>query len=332
MKVSFVIVARNAEKYIKLLLDDIEAQNYPKELIELILIDSMSDDNTKTFFYDFKRNSNINTLILDNPGKILACGCNVALSVCTGDAIVRVDAHSRISYNFISKNVEFLLKNHDIIGGIVSTTIPENPWQALISASDNSRFGGGAASFRNPGNERYVDTLAYAMYKKSVYDDVGLYDERLVRTEDNDMHYRMKNAGYKFYFSPEINSIHTARQSFSTLFKQKWGNGKWIGITLGVQPRCFGLRHFIPMIFVLALILCFLSTFIFNWFLLGLLLIMYFTCAIAFSIKEIISLKGIAKLYGALLPFVFFIMHLIYGFGTIFGLLMMRKYLSKVKC
>lgn len=77
---------------------------------------------------------------------------------------------------------------------------PENAWQAVMRALDTSRFCGGAAPFRNSGEARYVDTLAYALYRRSVYDRVGFYDERLRRTEDNDMHYRMRMAGYRFYF------------------------------------------------------------------------------------------------------------------------------------
>lgn len=331
IKVSFVIVARNAENYINFLLEDIEAQDYPKEFIEIILIDSLSEDNTKACFEAFKDNSSLNVLVLDNPGKILACGCNVALSVYSGDAIVRVDAHTRIPSNFISKNIEFLSNGKDIVGGILVATIADKPLEAIISASDNSRFGGGTANFKNPGPERYVYGLAHAMYKKLVYDNVGFYDERLVRTEDNEMHYRIKKAGYKFYFSPEIKSMHIARTTFKSFFKQKWGNGKWIGITLGVEPKCFGVRHFIPMFFVLAILFSTLIGIIFNWYPFVILFAVYFVCAFAFAIKEMLNLKGMAKLLSVLLPFIFLTMHLVYGVGTLVGILQMPNYLSKFK-
>lgn len=104
------------------------------------------------------------------------------------------------------------------------------------------------------GEARYVDTLAYALYRREVYDRVGLYDERLRRTEDNDMHYRMRKAGYRFYFSPDILSWHAARKTLRGQLNQKWGNGYWIGRTMRIQPRCFAPRHLIPALFVLALV------------------------------------------------------------------------------
>jgi Predicted glycosyltransferases len=59
----------------------------------------------------------------------------------------------------------------------------------------------GSSPFRNGGEARYVNALAYALYRREVYDRVGLYDERLRRTEDIDVHYRMRKAGYRFFSS-----------------------------------------------------------------------------------------------------------------------------------
>lgn len=116
-----------------------------------------------------------------------------------------------------------LENGEDIVGGSVCGAEPESDWEAVTRALDTSRFCGGAAPFRNGGEARYVDTLAYALYRREVYDRVGLYDERLRRTEDNDMHYRMRKAGYRFYFSPDILSWHAARKTLRGQLQSKMG-------------------------------------------------------------------------------------------------------------
>ena len=76
------------------------------------------------------------------------------------------------------------------------------------------------------------------MYRKKVFDEVGPYNEKLARTEDNEMHYRMKQKGYKFLLSPNIKSYRYARSDLKGMIKQKYGNGKWIGKTVYYCPKC----------------------------------------------------------------------------------------------
>ena len=251
MKISFIVVALNAGGCLGLLLDDLRAQTLPPEQIELLLVDSASGDNTLEVMNAFAASAPFDVKILHNPKKWLASGINVALRKATGDAVIRLDAHARIPADFLERNVEALLTGEDIVGGSVLSADPRTAWERVMRALDTSRFCGGAAPFRNSGSSRYVDTLAYALYRREVYDCVGEYDERLRRTEDNDMHYRMRKAGYRFYFSPTICSYHAARATLRGQLRQKWGNGYWIGRMMHIQPRCFAPRHLIPARFVL---------------------------------------------------------------------------------
>ena len=190
----------------------------------------------------------------------------------------------------------------------------------MLRTVDTSRFCGGAAPFRNGGEARYVDTLAYALYRREVYDRVGLYDERLRRTEDNDMHYRMRKAGYRFYFSPDIVSYHAARATMRGQLRQKWGNGYWIGRTMRIQPRCFAPRHLIPALFVLALLFGLLLLPFSVWPLL-LLLSAYLACDLVFAVRGACSQETGRLLALLTLPFLFPAVHVVYGVGTLAGLL-----------
>ena len=70
------------------------------------------------------------------------------------------------------------------------------------------------------------------------------------------MHYRMRTAGYKFYFNPNIISYRFSRNSLYRLIKQKFLNGYWIGLTMGICPACFSLFHFVPFLFIISIIFC----------------------------------------------------------------------------
>ncbi len=318
MKISFIVVAYNAAQCLDSLLSDLLRQTLPPAQIEAILVNSASEDDTLEIMRRFARHAPFPVKILENPKRWLASGINVALRAATGDAVIRVDAHARIPADFLEMSLRALERGEDIVGGCVTSDDPNTPWQGVMRALDTSRFCGGAAPFRNGGSARYVDTLAYALYRREVYDTVGFYDERLRRTEDNEMHYRMHRAGYRFYYDPSIVSRHAARTTLLEQLRQKWGNGYWIGRTMHIQPRCFAPRHLIPALFVLALIVCIALT-AWTGLPLALLLITYMTCDIAFSVQSAIQQEQ--PLCLLLLPFLFPVVHIVYGTGTIVGLL-----------
>ncbi|MCX5783654.1 MAG: glycosyltransferase, partial [Elusimicrobia bacterium] len=193
--VSFIVVARNAEKHLDELLSDILAQDYPKNSTEYLFVDSQSTDCTKLKFERFKKdNPALKIKILDNPQRILASGWNIALKNSDGEIIVRVDAHSRIEKNFVSKNVETILRGENIVGGCRISKPHESIMGHIIYLSSVSKFGSGQAKYRNMNPDQYVDTLAHAAYKRAVFRCVGGYDERLARNQDYDIHCRMRKA------------------------------------------------------------------------------------------------------------------------------------------
>lgn len=330
MIVSFIIVAYNAEKVIGNSLECLKKQNYPHNNIEVILVDSNSSDSTKKIMNNFKNNNKDfkRVIVLDNPKKILPCGWNVALNKAKGDAILRVDAHSTFPDNFISENVKEMESGENIVGGHrISVSTDNTTWQKTLLIAEQSLFGSGIAKYRRTEQREYVNTLAHAMYRKKVFDKVGFYNEKLARTEDNEMHYRMREAGYKFLLSPNIISYHHARNTLKGMTKQKYGNGKWIGITMYYCPKCFSLYHFVPLFFVIALFICIvLAIFKLPIFLIAL--------GILYSLFNLLNLAIIIINNGfnfsyLLLPFIFLLLHFVYGYGTIVGLLVGPFYKRK---
>ena len=328
IKVSFIVVALNAASSIQKLFECLKHQTYPHEWIEVILVDGLSSDATKTEMLHFQTEENDfwQIKVLDNPKKTLPCGWNVALSAAQGDALLRVDAHVSIPDNFIELNVRDLLRGEDICGGKV-TSVPgnETEWAFVLNEAENSMFGGGIAAFRRADSTGYVNTAAFAIYRKSVFDTVGSYNELLTRTEDNEMHYRMRKAGYRFYYDPEIVSYRKTRADLKSLAKQKYLNGYWIGRTLWIEPRCFSIYHFIPLAFVLFIVFSLILLSFGTAFPAAALWGAYAVVNLSMAIVSVISCKEKNGFF-VLLPAIFLILHIWYGVGTAIGIISFKNF------
>lgn len=323
MLVSFIIIAYNAEKFLEKSLDCIVKQDYDHKNIEVILVDSCSKDKTKQIMEQFaNRNKNKfkEIKILENKGRTLPRGWNVALKEVKGEVVLRVDAHTFFDKDFITNNVNEIKNGEDIVGGKCISVTQNGTWkEKLLLIAEESIFGCGIADFRRKEEKEYVSTLAFAMYRKKVFDDVGIYNENLARTEDNEMHYRMKQKGYKFLLSPNIKTYRYARSDLKGMIKQKYGNGNWIGVTLKYCPKCFSIYHFIPLLFVLGILFSIAMSVIgfpiFAYLLMG--------AYLGFNVLNLIliSIKNKFNIIYLLLPFIFFILHFSYGIGTIIGII-----------
>lgn len=331
--VSFIVIAYNAGNKLISLLDDLNKQSYNHKNIEVILVDSSSTDNTKEIMSKFKESKNdfISVKVLDNPKKVLPSGWNIAIKEANGDIILRVDAHSSLPKDFIEKNVKYINNGEKIVGGHRISIIDEdNQWQRVLLTAEKSLFGSGIAAYRRSESTRYVSTLAHAAYSKEVFDKVGQYNEKLYRTEDNEMHYRMRQKGYKFYFNPEIISYHHARNEFKKMCKQKYLNGYWIGLTMGVCPRCFSIYHLVPFLFIFSLIICSLLALTFNINIpLIMLTVAYVFVNFTISLIEIVKNKFSIQMLT--LPFILVSLHVCYGIGTLVGFIKLPIFLKDYK-
>lgn len=324
-KITFATIAYNEGDSLQDLLNDLTRQTYPHDLIEVLLIDSNSTDNTRQIMEQFASQNHDfwRVMVLTNPGQFLPHGWNVALRAASGDAIVRVDSHASIRPDFIEKNVAVLNEGHDVCGGLRPTQ--ENsvtPWGKALLALENSLFGSSIAAYRRAPQPGPVSSLFHGCYRMDVFRTVGLFDERLLRTEDNDMSFRIRLAGYEIWFDPRIQSKQKIRATFKKMLKQKFGNGFWIGRTLSVQPGCVSLYHLAPLAFIVAIAACLLIALIGKCTVpLILLAGVYALFAIVMSIVAWIT-ERFSVSYLFVMPFLFFLLHAAYGVGTLKGLVL----------
>jgi len=331
MIVSLAVVAYNEKKALPRLLDDILLQTYPHGMMEILLIDSASTDSTKKLMEKFaaREHDFLKVSVLDNPKRNIPSGHNVAIKNYIGDALIRIDAHASIPADFIEKNVNVLKSGEYASGGRrPNITDMTTDWKQTLLIAEQSMFGSGIAPYRNSKRKQYSSSLFCGMYKREVYDRVGLYNELLPRSEDNEMTYRMRQAGFKLCYSPDIVFYQQSRSNLRRMIKQKYANGYWVGKTLGICKGCFQLFHFVPFAFVLSLIASIVSA-VFG-FVLPLIALssVYLLFVLTISIREFLRKK---KKTNIALPVIFFLLHASYGIGTLIGLIELPFWMSKIK-
>lgn len=333
MTITIGIIAYNEKKKLGLLLKDICAQTYDHKKIEVILVDSNSTDSTKKIMETFRDNNKeefFDVKVLSNPKRTQPCGWNVVLRNFSCDAVVRIDAHASIASNFIEKNIETLESGEDICGGLRPNIIDEStPWKETLLLVETSMFGSSIAPYRRQQGKNYVNSLFHGAYRREVFEKVGLFNEDLARTEDNEIHYRMQKAGYKLCFNPEIISYQHTRSHLKSMVKQKFSNGKWIGLTLSVSPKCLSYYHLIPFLFIIGIVACSVIAILGEPLLLEILLLLYsmfdFVNTVScFTMREI-------RPQFFLLPFLFPLTHIAYGIGTLVGICQIPFWKKKIK-
>ena len=318
MKVSIIITARNEEKYLPMLFEDILNQTFPLQNIEVVLMDSNSTDNTRLVMEEFKKNNEILSVqIVTNERQIQAAGFNEGVKHATGDVVLKIDAHSRIPADFVQKNVDEILAGAYVCGGNRPTVVDSaDDFSKTLHIVEESALGSSIANYRKSNVKRKVNSIFHGMYRKEVFDKVGLADERLLRTEDNEFHYRVRKAGYDIIFNPEIESYQYIRPTFTKMIQQKFANGYWIGLTSHVCRDCLSLFHFGPGVFVATLLVLMMLTLV-SFVPLLTVVFLYLLAVLGLSIFEISKQKFNPTLL--LIPFIMIAIHFAYGAGTIKG-------------
>lgn len=316
--VSVLIPVRNEEKFIKKCIDSLLNQTVSQNTYELLIIDGQSDDRTREIVQEYMEEYD-NLRLLDNPKRIAPTAMNIGIKEAKGDIIIRVDGHSFVSPNFIEMNLKAL---HETDAGCVGgpiTTIASDETAEAISLAMSSPFGVGNALFRYSDKPCYVDTLAFGAYKKEIFEEIGLFDEELVRNQDDELNYRLIKSGRKIYLTPAIQSYYYSRSSFKKLFKQYFQYGYWKVRVIQKHKKPASLRHLVPATFVLSLLIPLILSLFYKPFIYISLFIflLYLTVSLIFSIK-ICKKNGFKYLFK--LPIIFFILHFSYGIGFLRGI------------
>jgi cellulose synthase/poly-beta-1,6-N-acetylglucosamine synthase-like glycosyltransferase len=321
-KVSVVVPVRNEEKFISKVLDSLIKNDYPKDKMEILVVDGMSEDRTREIVKEYSKKYTFIKL-LDNPYKYTPHALNIGIDNMSGEILMIAGAHTTYSKNYISECVKAIQKGYDVAGGVMITLPRSDSPKAIAIARVLSHPLGTGAKYRTRQVKEIegVDTVAYALYKKEMFEKFGKFNENLIRNQDIEMNLRIKRRGGKTALVPTAKSYYYARDSFRSLWKNNFENGYWVVKSLEYAKIPFSFRHIVPMLFVLFLI--FGGIFSFFSHIVDLvffsLLSVYLLAILAASASIFIKEKDFLIFVHSFVSFL--TLHLSYGLGSLVGLI-----------
>jgi len=317
--VTVLLPIRNEATFIKLSLQAVADQNYPSELMEVLVLDGMSEDGTREIVTQFlDKNPDMRIRLLDNPERTVPSALNLGLAQARGEVIVRVDGHTLIAPDYVSEGVATLIRSGaECVGGLMRPV--GHGWIGeTIALAHSLRFGLGGGAFHHASKEIEADTVYMGIFRRDVFDRVGLFDVDLWRNQDIEMNGRIRHTGGRVLLSPRICSTYFPRGSLRALWKQNFANGLWLIPTIRKTPGALSYRHFVPLAFVSALVVSAIA-----WRTLpvgGVMLTGVLGCYfLALLIATAVASARHGWHFAFSLPIVFVTLHLSYGAGSIAG-------------
>lgn len=332
--VSIIIPCRNEEKFIGKCLSSVIKQDYPKERIEILVIDGMSEDRTRETVKEYIQKYPFIKL-LDNPRKIVPTAMNIGIKAARGGWIVRLDAHSEYPNDYLKNCIDTAKRTDaDNVGGLVVTLLNGSSFSAkCVQAITTHKFGIGNATFRLESTEKRVDTVPFGCFRSELFTRIGLYDERLIRNQDYELNQRIIKTGGSIWLNPKIKTDYYNQSSIKGLFRQAFFTAEWLSWMWYLAPYTYKFRHAIPVFFTIGLLgsLILLPFHYYGFYILSIICFSYFFLSVVASYQQAMRYNWII---GFVLPFLFFSYHIFYGAGTLFGairLLLKRTPVQKIR-
>lgn len=294
------------------------AQDYPKDDLEVLFVDGRSDDRTREIIGEYSRQYPFIRL-LDNPQRIVPSGLNIGIRAAQGDVILRLDAHAKYPTNYFSVLVSKLRKcNADNVGGVCNTLpAKDTPECRAIAHAMSSPFGMGNSHFRiGTNHEMSVDTVPFGCFRREIFDKVGLFDEELVRNQDDEFNGRILLNGGRILLLPNVVIDYFARDSINKTAKMFYQYGLFKPLVNKKLRKPTTLRQFFPPLFFAGIIVGGLLSLFFpliRWIYFGV-LILYILAGLFFGLKIPCRWPDILWM-----PIIFATIHLSYGCGYWIG-------------
>jgi glycosyltransferase involved in cell wall biosynthesis len=330
--ISILIPVFNEDKYIENTLNSVLNFTIPENIsIEILIIDGGSTDNTIAIVKHFQSYTS-NIKIFSNPKKFQNCGLNIGIRQAKGEWILRLDAHALYPKDYLFTLYNTAISTNAVnIGGIIKTLPGDSSFQAkLVQAITTHPFGVGDATFRTGIKEGPVDTVPFGFFDKQIFNNIGYYNEKLIRGEDYEFNARIRKNNYVVWMNPNIVSTYYNQKSIISFYKkQLLLEGPYNTLMWFLAPYSFAYRHIIPFIFFLGvssgLILVVLPDYLFYIYIS--VLFLYFVISIYSSYQQSLRFKSL-KLF-IFLPLSFFCFHYSYGLGVFLGFI--KLFLQRFK-
>ena len=328
--VTVIMPVRNEAVYIRRAVESVVNQDYPSHLLNVLVFDGRSSDATRTIVSYLVRSYGSRITLSDNPRRTVPFAMNRGLELATGEVVIRLDGHCSLPPNYVSTCVQRLLSGDaDAVGGRVMAE-GEGILPQTIAWAMSSRFGVGASSFRVGGEERFVNTIAFAAHWKEQLQGVGRFFEYLRRNSDDEFNFRFREAGYSILMIPRLSITYWSRASLLHLAKQFLQYGFYKLPVLLRHPKYVSARHLLPVVFIaLGIAVVILLIFAPFWgFLLLIPYILYLAGLFAYSL---LSRSARSFKHRLLFPVVVLAMHVSYGLGFFWSVICLPFNIREIK-
>jgi glycosyltransferase involved in cell wall biosynthesis len=314
--VSIVVPCYNEQSTIRLLLDALYGQTYPRPEMEVVIADGLSTDLTREQIAAFQvEHADINVRVVDNRERTIPAGLNYAIAAAQGRFIVRLDAHSAPDPDYVARCVADLLQGRgDVVGGLWEIKPRGKTWQARsIVVAAAHPLGVGDVRYRLGGYSQLVDTVPFGAFLRTLVERIGPFDETLLTNEDYEFNTRVRQSGGAVWFDPEIRSTYFASPTLVSLARQYWRYGFWKVRMLRRHPSSLRWRQALPPVFVLSLLA--LSG-LAIWFPLARTLLvteglLYILALLVVGVQSVIIKRDLALVIGV--PLAIAVMHVAWG-------------------
>lgn len=318
MKVTIVIPCRNEFKYIQSCIDHALKSDIGKSNLEIIVVDGKSDDGTFELLKKIE-NEVLEVTVIVNEKRMTPFAFNLGIKAGTGDFVVIAGARQFLAPNYISTCIQKINADDNLAccGGKINNVF-DTEESRIIALGMDSPFGVGRGNFRILTKEQYVDTIGAPVFKRSIFDEIGFFDERLSRNQDDDFSYRLIASGKKILFTPDAQSTYHVRGRFHNLFRQYFQYGYWKVFVNKKHKTVTTLRQLFPLFLVLFLELGWIPSLAKKELLLPFLSIvgLYMIMALFFAFKKAFKLREVFSIIR-----VFITLHLAYGLGYQSGII-----------
>ncbi|HPD54249.1 MAG: glycosyltransferase family 2 protein [Bacteroidia bacterium] len=319
--VSIIIPCRNEGRFIGKVLENILSQDYPASHLEVLIADGRSEDDTRQQVEGFARRYPFIHL-LDNPARVVPHALNACIRRSRGEVILRMDAHAIYPNDYVSRLVRALLENRvQNVGGVwVTEPGSDTPMAEAIALASAHRFGIGNADYRlGGGTPRLVDTVPFGCFPRPLFEEIGLFDEELVRNQDDEFNGRIIRSGGKILLLPDLKIRYFARERLSKIRRMFYQYGLFKPLVNRKLGKPATVRQLFPPLLVAGIML---PPAIAYWIpMIGLCwlggLMAYLMMVVYFSLR---LSNGNGYLLGALIR-VFPTIHLSYGIGYWIGII-----------
>ena len=327
-KVSVIVPCYNEQSTIRLLLEALHSQTFPRADMEVILADGMSTDNTRVEIAAFQRDfPDLEVHLVDNTTRTIPSGLNRAIEAARGEIIVRLDAHCKPYSDYVENCIRAHEQGRgDNVGGVWEIHPGAETWMAKsIAAAAAHPLGVGDAMYRLAASASEVDTVPFGSYRRSLVEKIGGYNESLLTNEDYEFNARIRKSNRRVWLDPSIRSVYFSRSTLLELIQQYWRYGFWKWRMLRRFPDTLRWRQALPPLFVLSLIGLGLIAIFFPpafWLLIAE-LVLYFSILLLAGLHAARRHRKLYLLPG--LPLAIASMHVSWGSGFLWSMLTSSK-------